>query len=84
MFPAKEALMDVDALAREAAQLSAADQQALLDRIVDALALRAERQVTEAWDEEIEARIQDLDSGATCAVSWDELKVRLHARRGSR
>ncbi len=43
--------MDVDPLAREAARLSAADQHALLDRIVDALTGAAERQVAEAWDD---------------------------------
>ena len=75
--------MDVDALAHEAAQLSTADQHALLDRIVDALTIRAERQVAEAWDEEIGLRVRDLDSGAVEAVPWAELKDRLHTRRTS-
>ncbi|MFM2162362.1 MAG: hypothetical protein RLZZ383_1874 [Pseudomonadota bacterium] len=75
--------MDVDALAREAAQLSTADQHALLDRIVDALTIRAERKVAEAWDEEIGLRIRDLDSVVE-AVPWAELKDRLHTRRTSR
>ncbi len=76
--------MDVDTLAREAARLSAADQHALVDRIGDALAGAAERQVAEAWDEEIARRVDDLDSGRVTAVPWTEVKQRLHARRASR
>jgi len=76
--------MDVDTLAREAARLSAADQHALLDRIVDALASSAERHVAEAWDEEIVRRVEDLDSGRATAVPWTEVKRRLLARRASR
>jgi len=76
--------MDVDTLAREAARLSAADQHALLDRIVDAPATAAERQVDEAWDEEIARRVEDLDSDPATAVPLSEVKRRLHARRASR
>ena len=76
--------MDVDPLAREAARLSADDQHALLDRIVDTLASAAERQVAEAWDEEIARRVEDLDSGRATTIPWTEVKQRLHARRASR
>ena len=75
--------MDVDTLAREAARLSAADQHALLDRIVDALATTAERQIAEAWDEEIARRVEDLDSGRATPVPWTEVKQLLHAQRAS-
>lgn len=76
--------MDVDTLAREAARLSVADQHALLDRIIDALAGTAERQVAEAWDGEIARRGEDLDAGRASAVPWSEVKQRLHARRATR
>jgi putative addiction module component (TIGR02574 family) len=79
-----EIVMDVDTLAREAARLSANDQHALLDRIVDALTSTAERHVAEAWDEEIARRVEDLDSGRATPVPWTEVKQRLHARRASR
>ncbi len=76
--------MDVDTLAREAARLSAADQHALLDRIVDALTTAAERQVAKAWDEEIARRVDDVDAGRVTAIPWSDVKQRLHARRESR
>lgn len=76
--------MDVDTLAREAARLSSADQHALLDRIVDALTTTAERQVADAWDEELARRVEDLDAGRAASVPWTEVKQRLHARRASR
>jgi putative addiction module component (TIGR02574 family) len=76
--------MDLETLAREAAQLSRADPHALLDHTVDALTSTAERHVADAWDEEIARRIQDLDSGAATAVPWNEVKGRLYARRASR
>ncbi len=76
--------MDVDTLAREAARLSAADQHALLDRIVDAITSAAERHVADAWDEEIARRVEDLDSARATPVPWTEVKERLHARRRPR
>ena len=76
--------MDVVTLAREAARLFAAEEHALLDRIVDELTNTAERQVAEAWDEEIARRVEDLDAGRATPVPWTEVKRRLHARRASR
>jgi putative addiction module component (TIGR02574 family) len=76
--------MDFNTLAREAPRLAAADQHVLLDRIVDALASTAERQVAEAWDEEIARRVEDLDSGRQAPVPWTEVERRPHARRTSR
>ncbi len=76
--------MDVDTLAREAARRSTGDQHTLLDRIGDALTGAAQRQVAEAWDEEIARRTDDLDGGRAEAIPWSEVKQRLHTRRASR
>ena len=76
--------MDVDSLAREAAQTSAADPDALVDRIVDTLIIRAERQVAQAREGEVGSRIRDLDAGDVETLRCAEVKHRLHARRASR
>ncbi len=76
--------MDAEALAHEAARLQVAEQHARLDRIVDALASGAERDVAAAWDQEIARRIDDLDRGVVESVPWAEVQRRLHPRRASR
>jgi putative addiction module component (TIGR02574 family) len=39
-----------------------------------------EEELETAWDEEIERRIREIDSGAVQTIPWEEVRARLHAR----
>jgi len=47
---------------------------------VDSLDTEVDEDAEEAWREEIRRRLQEIDSGATKLVQWDEGRRRLFGR----
>jgi putative addiction module component (TIGR02574 family) len=74
-----------EALYSELMKLPDAERNALLGRALLALqAIEAdagtdesEEDVAAAWDEEVERRIDDLDSGRVQPISWEEARKRI-------
>jgi putative addiction module component (TIGR02574 family) len=50
---------------------------ALIGPLVDSLDTEVDEDAEEAWREEIRRRLQEIDSGATKLVPWDEARRRL-------
>ncbi len=71
---AAEVLKDALALPVEA-------RAALIGPLVDSLDTEVDEDAEEAWREEIQRRLQEIDSGTTKLVQWDEARRRLSARR---
>jgi len=70
---AAELLRDVLALPAEA-------PAALIDSLIDSLDPTIEEGAEKAWRREIEARLEQLDSGAVKLISWRDARQRLRDR----
>jgi putative addiction module component (TIGR02574 family) len=67
----------VVSLFKEATELDEADRAALAGLLLESLDHETAAGVDAAWAEEIERRIQQLESGEVKPVSWDEVRARL-------
>lgn len=67
-------------LFEEAMRLDPKERAALMRLLVDMLDAESEDGADEAWQAEIERRIEELDSGQVQAVPWEELRARLYQR----
>jgi putative addiction module component (TIGR02574 family) len=67
-------------LFEEAMRLDPKERAALMRLLVDTLDAESEDGADEAWQAEIERRIEELDSGQVQAVPWEELRARLYQR----
>ena len=70
---AAELLRDALALPREA-------RAALIDSLIDSLDQTVEEGVEGAWRQEIERRLQQIDTGAVELISWSSARQRLRDR----
>jgi putative addiction module component (TIGR02574 family) len=70
---AAELLRDALALAPEA-------RAALIDSLIDSLDQTVEEGAEEAWRQEIEFRLQQIDAGAVELISWRSARQRLRDR----
>jgi len=72
--------MQREQLFRDALELEPAERTELLELLIDSLdGLDAEsdEDVEEAWAEEIDKRIAELDAGVVTAEPWDKVRKRL-------
>jgi putative addiction module component (TIGR02574 family) len=70
---------------RDALELEPADRTELLELLIeslDSLDGDFDEDVEEAWAEEIDKRIAELDSGAVIAEPWDVVRKRLRNDSG--
>jgi putative addiction module component (TIGR02574 family) len=72
---------DAAEVLKDALALPAEARAALIGPLVDSLDTEVDEDAEEAWRQEIYRRLQDIDSGATKLVQWDEARRRLLARR---
>jgi putative addiction module component (TIGR02574 family) len=72
---------DAAEVLKDALALPAEARAALIGPLVDSLDTEVDEDAEEAWRQEIYRRLQEIDSGATKLVQWDEARRRLLARR---
>ena len=70
---AADVLKDALALPREA-------RGALIDSLIDSLDENEDPTSDSAWREEIERRVQQIDSGSVDLVAWADARGRLRSR----
>ena len=61
----------------QALKLSAGDRAELAGLLLESLDDSADKDVDEAWREEIERRMQEMDNGTVTPVSWEQVRARL-------
>jgi len=64
-------------LVEELLELDDRDRAELAGLLIDSLDVEADDGVEAAWMEEIERRMESLDSGEEATLSWEEVKERL-------
>ena len=76
--------MTVDEIVQEALALPHEDRTRVVKEILHSLephdAVRAEPEWEQAWDQEIERRVRDLDEGRATAISHEEFQGRVRSR----
>ncbi len=69
-------------LLRDALALPPEGRAALIDSLIESLDQTIEEGAEEAWRREIEARLEQIDSGAVKLISWRDARQRLCDRLG--
>ncbi len=67
-----------DELYAQAMQLNAGDRAVLAGLLLESLEPRVDDGVDEAWREEIERRLHEIDQGTVTPVAWAQVRARLH------
>jgi putative addiction module component (TIGR02574 family) len=67
---------DAAEILKDALALPAEARAALIAPLVNSLDTEVDQGAEEAWREEIERRLQEIDSGTATLVPWDEARRR--------
>lgn len=67
-------------LLRRALALPEEERAALASSLIESLAPAVDEYCEEAWNEETARRIDELDSGKTKAVPWEEVRRRISSK----
>jgi putative addiction module component (TIGR02574 family) len=67
-------------LRRDALMLPPTARAALIDSLIDSLDQAVEDGAEEAWRQEIELRLQQIDTGAVDLISWSSARQLLRDR----
>jgi putative addiction module component (TIGR02574 family) len=67
---------------RDALLLEPSDRTELLELLIDSLDPETEAGVEEAWMQEIDRRVAEIDSGAVRTEPWDVVRERLRRASG--
>ena len=73
-------IRDAGEILKEALALPADARAALADSLWDSLDQETEAGVEEAWRQEIQRRLTELDSGSVAAIPWSEARLKLLAK----
>ena len=68
---------DLDFLLKEALKLPTEGRAALAASLLDSLDSEVDEQAEASWRQEIERRIQHIDSKQTSLISWPDVRARL-------
>ena len=72
---------DAAEVLKDALALPAEARAALIGPLVESLDTEVDEDAEEAWREEIQRRLGEIDNGTVKLVQWDEARRRLLARR---
>ena len=66
---------EVDTVLGQALRMSAQERAEIAEKLIASLDDSCESDVEEAWQEEVQRRIRELDSGAAACVPWRKSAV---------
>lgn len=75
---------DVKTLLEEALRLPPATRSELATKLIESLDDQVADDAAEQWLAEIERRVKGLDAGTAKTVPWEEVRLQLCARHGSK
>ncbi|MDT3776336.1 addiction module protein [Nitrospira sp. MA-1] len=65
------------AILEQALKLPVQERAAVAQQLIQSLDPVQEAEVEQAWQEEIQQRISDLDNGVATAITWEEIQRRI-------
>ena len=65
----------------QALQMPEEERAAIAERLISSLDPAPEADVEQAWQEEVQRRVRDLDNGAVECVPWEEVRRLLDKAR---
>jgi putative addiction module component (TIGR02574 family) len=75
----------IEAVIAQALQMSAEDRALIAERLLSSLDAEVDPDAEAAWREEVQRRIEEIESGKVECISWEETRRRLagnaHAKR---
>jgi putative addiction module component (TIGR02574 family) len=71
---------NIEELFREASDLPEADRAELAGLLLESLESEPDPGVEEAWAEEVERRVRQIETGEVRTIPWEEVRAKLHAR----
>ncbi len=60
-----------------ALEMPESDRAAIAERLIESLDAKPDRNVEEAWQQEIQRRLSELDRGDVECVPWEEVRNRM-------
>ena len=69
-------------VAEQALSLSASERLRLAKELLESVEPQRSEEVERAWEEEIQRRIVDIDSGTVKGRAWDDIKRDFNSRYG--
>lgn len=72
----------LDKLLREVLELEQEDRAKLVGHLIESLDPAVDKDVEEAWAQEITRRAAEIDSGAVKTIPWDVVRKRLGRKMG--
>lgn len=70
----------LDELIHDALALSSEERVWLLARIEDSLAEPVDSKIEQAWADEVDRRVAEIDRGEVEMIPWEEVRAKLHRR----
>ena len=67
-------------LLNEALKLTTEARAALVDSLLDSLDVEVDEDAEQAWRQEIQQRLQEIDNGAVELIPWPDAERRLQSR----
>ena len=71
-----------ESVINQALSLSPVERAELIERLYDSMRSEREREIEQAWAQESERRIDELQNGKESTVSYDQMKRELSAGDG--
>jgi putative addiction module component (TIGR02574 family) len=54
------------------------DRARIAEALIASLDFKANREVEQAWQQEIDKRLSEIDTGVVKCIPWEEVRDRLH------
>jgi len=68
---------DVQKMLDKTLRMPAPDRATIAERLIASLETTTEQDVEQAWQEEIQRRLLEIDNSAVDCIPWEEVKERL-------
>ena len=67
-----------DKILNSALRQTEKDRARIAEALIASLDIKANREVEQAWQQEIDKRLAEIDTGVVKCIPWEEVRDRLH------
>ncbi len=77
-------LMTVQGIIKEALEKPEIERARIAETLISSLHELPSRDIEEAWQKEIQRRVQEVDSGKVECIPWEEIRDRLYGNANAK